>query len=105
MAYLSSSLSPEPTYQPPKSNKPKTQSLKDILHEFGLIEVVSYALFQIEHPRPIKALLPSTFPTQPYPYDYFTLFFTPDLFRTITININRYANMQRIHSIDRGLRE
>jgi hypothetical protein len=50
-----------------------------MLHEFGLIERVLHTLFQTEQPRPAKALLPSTFPTQSHLYDYFTLFFTPDL--------------------------
>jgi hypothetical protein len=109
MAYSSSDSSSdsssEPTDQPAKPNKRKAQSLDDILHEFGPIKDVSYTPFEIEEPRPAKPLLPSTFPTQPHPYDYFTLFFTPDLFRTITKNTNRYANMQRIHVADRGLRE
>jgi len=94
--------SPEPTNQPTKL---KAQALEDILHEFGPIERVLYTPFQTEQPRPTQALLPATFPTQPHPYDYFALFFTPDLFQTITTNTNRYANMRRIHAIDEGLRE
>jgi hypothetical protein len=35
--------------------------------------------------------------TQPYPFDYFTLFFTPNLFRTITTNINRYINILLVY--------
>jgi len=105
MASLSSNSSLEPANQPARPNKPKARSLKDILHEFGLIEEVFYTPFQIEQSRPANALLPSTFPTQPHLYDYFTLFFTPDLFRTITINTNRYANKQRIGVADEGLRE
>src|SRR6266566_399327 len=52
-----------------------------------------------------QALLPSTFPTEPHPFDYFTLFFTPSLFQTITTNTNQYANIQRIHADKEGLRE
>jgi hypothetical protein len=105
MASSSSDSSPEPTDQPAKPKKAKSRSLEDILHEFGPIKEVSYTPFNIEQPRPAKALLPSTFPIQPHPYDYFTLFFTPDLFRTITTNTNRYANIQRIQGADSGLRE
>jgi hypothetical protein len=96
MAHLSSDSSLESTIQPPKPNGHKAQSLKDILREFGPIKEVFYTPFQTEEPRLAKALLPLTFPIQPHPYDYFKLFFTPELFRTITINTNRYANIQRI---------
>jgi hypothetical protein len=105
MASSSSNPSPERTNQSAKPTKPKARSLEDILHEFGPIEGVSYTLFQTEQRRPAQALLPLIFPTQPYPYDYFTLFFTPDLFRTITTKTNRYANKQRIGVADEGLRE
>lgn len=105
MAYFSSDSSSEATNQPAKPNRPKARSLEDILNEFGPIKAVSYTPFQIEQSRPANALLPSTFPTQPHPYDYFKLFFTPDLFRTITTNTNRYANIQRIHMADEGVRE
>jgi hypothetical protein len=98
----STNSSPEPTNQPTKR---KAQSLEDLLHEFGPIESVSYTPFQPEQHQPAKALLPSTFPTQPHPYDYFTLFFTPDLFCTITTNTNRYANIQRIYTVEEGLCE
>jgi hypothetical protein len=101
----SSDSSPEPTNQPAKPNRHKTRSLEDILHEFGPITEVSYTSFQTEQRRPAQALLPSTFPTQPHPYDYFTLFFTPNLFQTITTNTNRYANIQRMHEADKGARE
>jgi hypothetical protein len=92
----------EPTNQPTKR---KAQSLEDLLHEFGPIESVSYTPFQPKQHQPAKALLPLTFPTQPHLYDYFTLFFTPDLFCTITTNTNRYANIQRIYAVDKGLRK
>ena len=89
MDHLSSDSSSEPTNQPSKLNGHKVQSLEDITHEFGPIGRVSYTPFQIEKPRPAKGLLPLTFPTQPYPYDYFTLFLILGLFRTVTTNTNR----------------
>ena len=109
MAYSSASSSSdsslEPTNQSTKSKKRKAPSLEDILHEFGPINEVSYTPFQIEQLQSAKALLPSTFPTQPHPYDYFTLFLTNNLLRTITTNTNRYANIHRIQVADEGMRE
>jgi hypothetical protein len=104
-ADTSSDSSPEPTNQSTKSKKHKAPSLEDILHEFGPINEVSFALFQIKQLQPIKALLPLTFPIQPHLSNYFTLFLTNDLLCTITININRYANIYRIQVVDKGLRE
>jgi hypothetical protein len=101
----SSDLSLEPTNQPAKPNRHKALSVDDILHEFGLIERVSYTLFQIKQSRTTIAVLPLTFLVHPRLYDYFILFFTPDLFRAITTNTNRYTNMYRIHIADEGLRE
>jgi hypothetical protein len=56
-------------------------------------------------PHLIRNILPTTFPIQPHPYDYFTLFFTPDLFRTITTNTNRYTTTQRLHAVEENQRE
>jgi hypothetical protein len=105
MASLSPNSSPERTNQSAKPTKLKARSLEDILHEFGPIEGVSYTLFQTKQRRLAQALLPSTFPTQLHSYDYFTLFFTPNLFRTITTNTNQYTNIQRIKGADKGVRE
>jgi hypothetical protein len=85
----SSYSSPELTNQSTR----KAQSLEDILHEFGSIQDVSYTPFKIEARRLAEALLPADFPANPHPYDYFAIFFTPNLFRTITTNINQYANI------------
>jgi hypothetical protein len=38
-------------------------------------------------------------------YDYFILFFTPNLFQTITTNTNRYANIKRIYTVEEGMRK
>jgi hypothetical protein len=95
-ANSSSDSSPEPTNQSAKSKKRKASSLEAILHEFEPINKVFYTLFQLKQQQSAKALLPSTFSTQPHPYDYFTLFLTNDLLYTITINTNRYANIHRI---------
>jgi Transposase IS4 len=42
-------------------------------------------------------MLPTSFPKNPHPFDYFALFFTPTLFQTITTNTNRYARLQKLH--------
>jgi hypothetical protein len=73
MEHPSSDLPTEPKRQ-------KARSLKDILLEFGPIREVSYEPFKIKAKRLAKPLLYSTFLTKPHPYDYFTLFFTRDLF-------------------------
>ena len=86
----------QPSYEPATSQR-KARSLEDILLEFRSIDQVVYEPFQAEQPkRPATAHLPLTFPTQAHLYDYFTLFFTPDLFQSITTNTNQYANIQRI---------
>jgi hypothetical protein len=84
----------------------KARSLEDILLEFGPIDRVFYKPFQVEErKRVVTALLPPTFPTRPHPYDYFTLFFTPDLFQTITTKPDQYAAIQRIHTEQERQRE
>jgi hypothetical protein len=91
-------LNPHPTKQ-------KARTLEDILHEFGPITSVSFQPFQAEPAQPARAVLPTSFPKKPHPFDYFTLFFTRDLFQTITINTNRYANVQRLKVAQEMARE
>ena len=88
------------------SSYPKAQSLQAILDQLGPITGVSFEPFQPEQPSQLaRALLPPSFPPKPRPFDYFTLFFTPDLFQTITTNTNRYANIQRLHIKEERTRE
>ena len=47
----------------------------------------------------------STFLPNSHPFDYFTLFFTPDLFNTITTNTNQYAAMQRLQITEERARK
>jgi hypothetical protein len=95
------SSSPPPE---PKGLK-NTQSLANILHKLGPITDVSYKPFQPEPNRAPRAILPPTFPPKPHPFDYFSLFFTRELFQTITTNTNRYANMQRMRIAEERARE
>ena len=69
----------QPTFSEP--TRRKARSLEDILLEFKSIDQVFYEPFQAEEPKRVATiLLPPTFTTRPHPYDFFTLFFTPDLF-------------------------
>ncbi len=90
---------------PPKSKQRKAPSLEDILHDFGPITSVSYEPFKCEPKQLARALLSLSFPPNPHPFDYFSLFFTPDLFRTITTNTNRYASIQKLHVQQERARE
>ena len=99
---MDSTCDPEP--KPPlQSNEPPKhyQTIDDILHEFGLYSDVQFEPFKPEPSRPAQALWLPTFPTNPTLFDFFSLFFTSKLFRTITTNTNKYANIQR-YNIQEG---
>ena len=83
----------------------KARSLEDILAEFGSIDQVIFEPVQLEPHKDAQALLPPTFLPDSHPFDYFTLYFTPELFETITKNTNQYAAIQRIHVVEERLRE
>ena len=96
----------DPISDPPTQPKrQKAQSLEDILLELGPITSISYEPFQGEPRQAARALLPTSFPQKPHPFDYFSLFFTRDLFQTITTNTNRYASIQRLHVAKERARE
>ena len=85
----------EDTSSPPTQPKKQTaQSLQDILQKLRPITSVSYEPFQSEPRQAARALLPTSFPRNPHLFDYFSVFFTHDLFQTITMNTNRYTNIQ-----------
>jgi hypothetical protein len=83
----------------------KARTLEDILAEFGSIDQVIFDPIKLEAHTDAQALLPPTFSATSHPFDYFTLFFTPELFQTIATNTNRYAAIQRIHTVDKRQRE
>jgi hypothetical protein len=100
---------------PPKRKTPPTEGqlrsnpkvlkadLVDILiSEFGDPQSTPFEPFQPEKECPARAILPSNFPTQPVPSDYFNLFFTSDLFDLITRNTNKYAAIQRLDTAEKG---
>ena len=73
-------LTSDPPMQPTQSKGQKAQSLKDIILEIGPIINISYKPFQGEPRQAARALLPTSFPPKPHPFNYFTLFFTYELF-------------------------
>jgi hypothetical protein len=89
--------------EPSKSSK-KLRTVEELLTEFGDLKSIQFEPFQPEQERPARALLPSNFPSQPTPYDYFNLYFTSHLFDLISHNTNKYAELQRLHKEER-LRE
>ena len=70
--------SPSPPSSPPLGGK-SSQSLENILRRLGLITDVHFDPFQPEPKQSARAILPPTFPPKPHPFDYFSLFFTPEL--------------------------
>ena len=69
--------------------------LQEILDEFKIPDQVHFNPFQPEEYRKARSNIPSSFPTQPHPFDYFSLFWTDDIWNLITTNSNRYAAFQR----------
>ncbi len=84
---------PVPPTQPAQPNQKKTRSLEDILYTLGPFTSVSFNPFQPEPKQEARAVLPSSFLKNLYPFDYFSLFFILAFLRTITININRYISL------------
>ena len=90
------------THNPPAPAKavPNTKAkalprtLEDILNEFGPLDQVQFDPFIPEDHTEARATLPQSFPSQPHPLDYFNLFLTDNLWKTITTNSNRYAAFQ-----------
>jgi hypothetical protein len=81
----------------PKSAPKKLHTLEDILNEFKTLDQVQFDPFKPEAHTKARANLPQSFLSlsQPHPLDYFNLFLTDDLWKTITTNSNRYAAFQQ----------
>jgi hypothetical protein len=90
---------------PPEPAGRKSKVLKDILKKLGPVDKVLYTPFKIEPLQAPKPLLPSSFPLNPHLFDYFSLFFTPDLFKIITRNTNQYASLYRFQVQQERARE
>jgi hypothetical protein len=79
MENSSSSDLPTPTPTQP-SKRQKALSLEGVLYRLGPITSVSYKPFKGEPSQAARALLPTSFPQNAHLFDYFSLFFTQDLF-------------------------
>jgi hypothetical protein len=88
-----------------QSKTQKAQSLEDILLEFRPITGVYYKSFKCVLKQTARVFLPLSFPQNLYLFDYFSLFFTHDLFRIITTNTNRYTSIQRLYIPQEKARE
>ena len=66
----------------------KLYTFKDILNEFKTLNQVQSDPFKPEAHRKAHANLPQSFLLQPQLLDYFNLFLTDDLWKTITTNLN-----------------
>ena len=75
--------------------------LQEILDEFKTPDQVHFDPFQPEEYKKPYTTLPSSFPINPHSIDFFNLFFTDSLFKTITTNSNQYAFQRRITSEER----
>jgi hypothetical protein len=101
----SSDYSSDDSSVPTQTKGRKSKVLEDILDKLGPADKVSYTPFKTELPQDPVPRLPPSFPSNPYPFDYFSLFFTPDLFKTITKNTNTYAGIYRIRVLQENARE
>jgi hypothetical protein len=70
----------------------KKEAIVNTLHQQFKPSSIVFTPLQPELPRPISANLPTSFPPilQAISFDYFTLFFTPELYKLITRNTNTY---------------
>ena len=83
----------------------KSQVLEDIIDKLGPVTNVLYTPFKYESRQLAKALLPASFPSNLRPFDYFSLFFTPELFRTITKNTTRSTSIYKVRVLQERARE
>ena len=73
-------------------------TLEEILAQFEPLENVVFEPIQPEPHRAAQPLLPPGFSITSHPFDYFTLFFTHNLFQLITKHTNKYAAIQRMQT-------
>lgn len=72
--------------------------MEDILAQYGDLSSIKFDPFVPEKLRKAYTTLPPTFPTTPSPFDYFALFFTPELFDIIAKHTNEYAAEKRLQA-------
>ena len=92
------------SYQQPSPKQPiqrKAHSLQEILKEFSPITDIIYKPIKVEDCKEAHARLLLTFIEHFYLYNYFALFFIPNLFNLITKNTNEYAAIHRRNTEER----
>jgi hypothetical protein len=106
------SSSQQPSTKQPSTKQPsikqptqrKEHSLQEILDEFSPLIDITYEPVKVEDHREAYTRLPPTFTEHSHLYNYFALFFIPNLFNLITKNTNKYAAIHRTN-IEEGQRE
>jgi hypothetical protein len=83
----------------------KSKVFEDIIEQLRPVTNVVYTPFKCEPRQSAKALLLASFLLNPRLFDYFSLFFIPDIFKTIITNTNRYANLYRMQVQQEKARE
>lgn len=78
-----------------------TRTLDDILAKFDPLDQIVFEPIELEAHTPARSLLPPSFTAQSHAFDYFTLFFTPELFQLITKHTNQYATIQKLNIQER----
>jgi hypothetical protein len=97
----------QPSTKQPSMKQPtqhKERSLQEILDEFSPLIDIMYEPVKVEDYREAYARLPPTFMEHFHLYNYFALFFTPNLFNLITKNTNEYTAIHRTN-VEEGQRE
>ena len=81
------------------SKSAKTEAIVSTLRQqFGDPTSVVFTPFQPKIPRSASANLPTSFPSVLHasPFNYFSLFFTTNIYKLIAKNTNTYAAAQRL---------
>jgi hypothetical protein len=86
------------SFPPSQPAKLKARTLEEILAKFDSIDQVVFDPIKLEQYHDAQLFLLPIFPATFYPFDYFVLFFTHNLFETITTNTNLYAAQQKTHA-------
>ena len=75
----------------PQPEKKTTFTLSEIIEQYGNLKSVEFVPFLPEEKRAAKPLLPTNFPIEPTPANFFDLFFTDDIYKLISENTNKFT--------------
>ena len=88
-----SSIPPSIPNKPKPPKETRSHTLQEIIEEFGPANKVEFEPFIPEPYQMAQPILPRSFPNNPQALDYFSLFFTAELWQTVTRNTNTYARI------------